>query len=78
MTGTRWTRSEGAHADVVLYTVAGGGHTWPGGHPLPAFITGPTTDDIDATRVIWEFFRKHPLLAEDTRFELQHPTNWVA
>lgn len=28
VTGTRWTRSEGAHADVVLYTVAGGGHTF--------------------------------------------------
>lgn len=61
VTGTRWTRPEGDVADVVLYTVVGGGHTWPGGSPLPAFITGPTSDDIDATRVMWEFFRRHPL-----------------
>ena len=61
VTGTRWTRPEGGDADVVLYAVAGGGHTWPGGRPLPEFITGPTSDDIDATRLMWEFFREHPL-----------------
>ena len=61
VTGTRWTRPEGGFADVVLYTVAGGGHTWPGGRPLPAFITGLTSDAIDATRVMWEFFQEHPL-----------------
>lgn len=61
VTGTRWTRPEGDVADVVLYTVAGAGHTWPGGRPLPKFITGPTSEDIDATRVMWEFFREHPL-----------------
>jgi polyhydroxybutyrate depolymerase len=48
-------------ADVVFYTVAGGGHTWPGGEPLPEWLTGTTTEDIDATRVMWEFFRAHPL-----------------
>lgn len=46
---------------MVLYTVAGGGHTWPGGRPLPEFITGPTSDDIGITRVMWEFFLEHPL-----------------
>nr|NLI49408.1 hypothetical protein [Propionibacterium sp.] len=61
VTRTLWTRPEGDSADIVLYTVAGGGHTWPGGRPLPEFITGPTSDDIDATRVMWEFFRQHPL-----------------
>ncbi len=37
-------------------TIDGGGHTWPGGEPLPEWLTGPTTQDIDATRVMWEFF----------------------
>lgn len=48
-------------ADVVFYTIAGGGHSWPGGEPLPKFIVGSTSQDIDATRVMWEFFQQHPL-----------------
>ncbi len=41
---------------VVLYTVLGGGHTWPGGRTRPA-IFGKNTDAINATRLIWEFFQ---------------------
>ncbi len=48
-------------ADVVLYTVQGGGHTWPGGTPLPEWFVGRTTRSIDATRLMWDFFRDHPL-----------------
>jgi len=48
-------------ATVVLYTVQGGGHQWPGGKPLPAFLVGPYSRSIDATRLIWAFFREHPL-----------------
>jgi polyhydroxybutyrate depolymerase len=48
-------------AEVVFYSIAGGGHTWPGGEPLPEFITGPTSMDIDATRLMWAFFEDHPL-----------------
>lgn len=48
-------------ASVVLYTVAGGGHTWPGGKPLPEWRVGPNSDGIDATREMWSFFREHPL-----------------
>lgn len=48
-------------AEVIYYTIDGGGHTWPGGDPLPEWITGPTSDDIDATRRMWEFFQQHPL-----------------
>lgn len=47
-------------ADVVFYTVTGGGHSWPGGEPIPAWIAGHTTRDIDATRTMWEFFQGHP------------------
>jgi polyhydroxybutyrate depolymerase len=48
-------------AAVVLYTVQGGGHTWPGGTPLPKWFVGRTTRSIDATSVMWGFFRDHPL-----------------
>jgi len=48
-------------ADVVLYTIQGGGHTWPGGGPLPEWFVGTTTRSIDATRLMWTFFGDHPL-----------------
>ena len=48
-------------AAVVLYTVQGGGHTWPGGTPLPKWFVGRTTRSIDATRLMWAFFSEHPL-----------------
>jgi polyhydroxybutyrate depolymerase len=46
-------------ADVVLYTIEGGGHAWPGGEELPQFIAGFTTQEIDATRILWDFFSAH-------------------
>ena len=49
------------NADVILYTVEGGGHTWPGGKPLPERIVGRTTHEINASRIMWEFFLQHPL-----------------
>ncbi len=49
-------------ADVVFYTVLGGGHSWPGGKPLPKWIVGKTSQSIDATRVMWDFFVAHPLI----------------
>ncbi|HKC49107.1 MAG TPA: PHB depolymerase family esterase [Gemmatimonadales bacterium] len=48
-------------ATVVLYTIRGGGHTWPGGGPLPDAWVGPTNREIDATSLIWAFFCEHPL-----------------
>jgi polyhydroxybutyrate depolymerase len=47
-------------ADVVLYTLESGGHTWPGGKHLAEWIAGPTIDDISATKVMWKFFAEHP------------------
>ncbi|MBE0408813.1 MAG: hypothetical protein IBX69_03675 [Anaerolineales bacterium] len=47
-------------AEVVFYSITGGGHTWPGGQPLPEFIAGHTNQDVDATRLMWEFFQQHP------------------
>jgi polyhydroxybutyrate depolymerase len=48
-------------ANVIFYTIAGGGHSWPGGQVMPRWIVGHTTMDIDATRVMWAFFQEHPL-----------------
>jgi polyhydroxybutyrate depolymerase len=47
-------------AVVVLNTIEGGGHTWPGGAPLPEWLAGPTSSSIDATRETWAFFTAHP------------------
>jgi polyhydroxybutyrate depolymerase len=42
---------------VVLYTVTGGGHTWPGGEQyLPSALIGATSRQFDASQVIWRFF----------------------
>ena len=47
-------------AEVALYSVVGGGHTWPGGEQyLPASLVGRTSRDLDGTQAIWEFFRRH-------------------
>jgi len=43
-------------APVVLYTIRGGGHTWPGGMKLPEWFVGRTTRSINATQLMWEFF----------------------
>ncbi|HXY32393.1 MAG TPA: PHB depolymerase family esterase [Gemmatimonadaceae bacterium] len=59
------TRSEytgcAHNATVVLYSVDGGGHAWPGGKPLPRWWVGRTTNTIDATKTMWAFFKDHPL-----------------
>jgi polyhydroxybutyrate depolymerase len=46
-------------AEVNLCTVTGGGHTWPGGLPVPSL--GYTTTNIVATDAMWDFFVAHPL-----------------
>jgi polyhydroxybutyrate depolymerase len=49
-------------AAVVLYIIKGGGHAWPGGNkPLPAWMVGRTSHSIDATSLMWTFFREHRL-----------------
>lgn len=50
--GERWAECDGA-AEVVLYTLDGGGHTWPG--------AGPLASEIDASQTMWEFFQAHAL-----------------
>jgi polyhydroxybutyrate depolymerase len=52
-------------ADVQLYRIAGGGHTWPGSEFSRQIesVLGPTTFSINANDVMWEFFQAHPLRA---------------
>jgi len=47
-------------AEVVLYIIEGGGHTWPGGARLPVWLTGRTCTSVDASRLMWDFFQWHP------------------
>ena len=49
-------------AGVVLYTVKGEGHQWPGGKRVAAeWMVGRYSHSIDATKQMWAFFREHPL-----------------
>lgn len=55
---TQWSSCD-AGADVVLYTVVGGGHGWPG--TTDPSRVGDTTDSVSATDLIWDFFRLHAM-----------------
>lgn len=50
----KWTY-RGCAADVVLHTIVGGGHTWPGAD----IDVGPTTQTIDATELGFDWFEAH-------------------
>jgi polyhydroxybutyrate depolymerase len=47
-------------AEVVLFVINGGGHTWPGRDPLVRLL-GKSTKDISANGLMWEFFKRHPM-----------------
>lgn len=48
----------GETSEVVLYTIEGGGHTWPGARDtVLRRLVGATSQDINATGVIWDFFK---------------------
>jgi polyhydroxybutyrate depolymerase len=51
-----------ADAEVVVYHIEGGGHTWPGGSNLPIF--GKASEALNASQVMWDFFEKHPMIGE--------------
>ena len=60
-----WSCPHGAN--VELFRIQGGGHTWPGSKESATLtsILGPTTMEISADRQIWKFFRAHPLTSSD-------------
>jgi len=67
--GTRVIREEYSNGcngtEVSLYSIEGGGHTWPGGlQYLPERRIGRTSRDINANEVIWTFFQKHSIPAD--------------
>ncbi len=54
-------------AQVVLYSVQGGGNTWPGGEQYEVEKTiGKTSQDPNANEVIWNFFAPRKLAAAST------------
>ena len=64
--GTRieeWKYAPGsAHAEVIFYAIKEGGHTWPGApvrNSVLSGLYGKTSQDMDATKVIWKFFKQH-------------------
>ncbi|MBE0687206.1 MAG: poly(3-hydroxybutyrate) depolymerase, partial [Anaerolineaceae bacterium] len=63
VSGFRYTDCD-QNADVDYYIIDGGGHSWPGGDPLPKWIVGKTSDDINASQTMWEFFWKHPMIQQ--------------
>ncbi len=65
VTRTVWSQCSN-NADVDYYRIDGGGHTWPGANELVASFTesslGKTTQTVDATQLIWDFFKEYQLL----------------
>ena len=70
VTRTRWKKCDGQagksessensgkSADVELYSVADGGHVWPG--EVVYSGGGYVTEHFSATDTVWDFFRSHP------------------
>ncbi len=54
----QYSNSEGAQ--VIFYIVEGGGHTWPGGNPTLGGM-GTVSKTFNASQVIWQFFKMHPM-----------------
>ena len=56
---------DGCEEDTVLCTIAGGGHSWPGGAPPAGLIACPSnggqSTTFVASEVIWRFFAAHAL-----------------
>ena len=50
-----------ANDDVILEAIAGAGHQWVGGNPLPTYFVGPDPRTLDTTAELWSFFRAHRL-----------------
>lgn len=44
---------------VELYTIQGGGHSWPGGQRMARLLDAPSSA-LNATQAAWDFFTAHP------------------
>jgi polyhydroxybutyrate depolymerase len=47
-------------AEVILFVINGGGHTWPG-REIGQRLLGKSTKNISANDLMWEFFKRHPM-----------------
>lgn len=58
----RYTDCE-ASSEIAFYVIDNGGHTWPGGPPVPPGleILGNVNLDINASSEIWNFFNRFTL-----------------
>jgi polyhydroxybutyrate depolymerase len=46
--------------ELVLVSIQGGGHTWPGAAAtMPDLNEGKTSRDLNASQFIWDFFSRH-------------------
>lgn len=52
--------ASGPGVEVVLWTLPGEGHAWPGGRAWSPSADRPT-DRLSASDEIWAFFKRHPL-----------------
>jgi len=53
------------NAEVVLYSIKGGGNTWPGGEQyLSEKEVGKTSTDINANEVIWSFLSSRKIAGD--------------
>jgi polyhydroxybutyrate depolymerase len=48
---------------VVLYTIVGGNHMWPG--MRGAALLSPAKEEVSATDLMWDFFTRHPRAKEN-------------
>jgi polyhydroxybutyrate depolymerase len=54
------TYDQGIHnSEVVQYLILNQGHAWPGGKK-PRFKADTPSKTVNATDLMWEFFKKHP------------------
>lgn len=64
-TRVRLSRYSGGRrgSEVLLYTIQGGGHTWPDGNNSHHIINrvGKTSRQLKASQAIWNFLRRHTL-----------------
>lgn len=65
VTHETWAAAEGGAA-VELYTVKGGGHSWPGGPAFATHVLGEPDPGVDATAVSWEFLKGYRLPPADS------------
>lgn len=58
------TAYDGCEAPVVLCTIEGGGHSWPGGEPNADILNcpedGPQSETFSASEAAWQFFAENP------------------